>query len=180
MTEVVWSQAAAASGDSEGVERCLKSIAEGLSAICHSLGRMTEKCDPHIYYERVRLPTSGWRDNPAMPHGLLYEGKLPALKASCLLSCAGMQQAGLPRGFDELIGHTPVLLVEDCMTALAWRAGVWTERRQFHGASGAQSSIIPALDGALGVQHPAGWLRDYLAIMRLHMPPAASCLCRCC
>ncbi|KAK9804933.1 hypothetical protein WJX73_000491 [Symbiochloris irregularis] len=114
-------QAAAAVGDTEGVERCLQCIAEGISAMCVTLGRMTEKCDPHIYYERVRLPTSGWRDNPAMPNGLLYEG-------------------------------------------------VWAEPRQFHGASGAQSSIIPALDGALGVQHPAGWLRDYLATMRLHMP----------
>lgn len=26
-----------------------------------------EKCDPGIYYQRVRLPMSGWRGNPALP-----------------------------------------------------------------------------------------------------------------
>lgn len=34
---------------------------------------MGEKCDPHIYYQRVRLPMSGWRNNPALPQGLVYE-----------------------------------------------------------------------------------------------------------
>ena len=49
-------------------------------------------------------------------------------------------------------------------------AGVWDQPRQYYGASGAQSSILPALDAALGVAHPPGWLRDYLQTMRLHMP----------
>ena len=40
-----------------------------------TLGRMAEKCDPAIYYARVRLPMSGWRNNPALPHGLVYEGQ---------------------------------------------------------------------------------------------------------
>lgn len=57
-----------------------------------------------------------------------------------------------------------------CSDLLATHAGVWEERQQFYGASGAQSSILPALDAALGVQHPDGWLKAYLATMRLHMP----------
>ena len=40
-----------------------------------TLGRMGEKCDPAIYYQRVRLPMSGWRNNPALPGGLVYEGQ---------------------------------------------------------------------------------------------------------
>ena len=36
---------------------------------------MEEKCDPHVYYERVRLPMSGWRNNAALPEGLVYEGQ---------------------------------------------------------------------------------------------------------
>ena len=61
-------------GNVEGVEQSLQAVAAGLRGMSATLQRMTEKCDPHIYYERVRLPTSGWRDNPAMPDGLLYEG----------------------------------------------------------------------------------------------------------
>ena len=49
-------------------------------------------------------------------------------------------------------------------------AGVWNEPREFYGASGAQSSVLPALDAALGVQHPPGWLQEYLKTMRMHMP----------
>lgn len=39
-----------------------------------------------------------------------------------------------------------------------------------YGATGAQSAVLPALDAALGVQHPPGWLSDYLKVMREHMP----------
>jgi hypothetical protein len=28
-----------------------------------------------VYYQRVRLPMSGWRNNPALPQGLVYEGE---------------------------------------------------------------------------------------------------------
>lgn len=50
--------------------------------------------------------------------------------------------------------------------------GVSEEPRQLYGETGAQSSIVAALDAALGVEHECGWLRDYLAQMRLHSPPA--------
>jgi indoleamine 2,3-dioxygenase len=36
--------------------------------------RMPERCDPYIYFERVRPYIHGWRDNPALPDGLIYEG----------------------------------------------------------------------------------------------------------
>jgi hypothetical protein len=35
--------------------------------------------------------------------------------------------------------------------------GVWEAPLQLYGESGAQSSILPALDAALGVQHAEGW-----------------------
>ena len=45
---------------------------------------------------------------------------------------------------------------------------------QLYGATGAQSSILPALDTALGVQHPAkgtpAHLSAYLKEMRKYMP----------
>jgi indoleamine 2,3-dioxygenase len=36
---------------------------------------MGEKCDPYIYYQRVRQPMSGWRNNPDLPDGLVYESQ---------------------------------------------------------------------------------------------------------
>lgn len=41
----------------------------------------------------------------------------------------------------------------------------------FRGESGAQSSIVPAIDGALGVVHSDDPLRAYLLEMRAYMPP---------
>ncbi len=43
--------------------------------------------------------------------------------------------------------------------------------QQFRGETGAQSSIVPALDGLFGVQHQQDILRDYLMEMRDYMPP---------
>nr|WP_231862587.1 indoleamine 2,3-dioxygenase [Sphingorhabdus sp. M41] len=36
--------------------------------------RMPERCDPYIYYQRVRPYIHGWANNPALPAGLVYEG----------------------------------------------------------------------------------------------------------
>lgn len=52
--------------------------------------------------------------------------------------------------------------------------GVSTTPMQLYGATGAQSSILPALDTALGVEHPAkgtpAHLSAYLREMRGYMP----------
>lgn len=36
--------------------------------------RMPERCDPYIYFHRVRPWIHGWKDNPALGDGLIYEG----------------------------------------------------------------------------------------------------------
>lgn len=43
--------------------------------------------------------------------------------------------------------------------------------RKFFGETGAQSTIIPTLDAALGIGHTPDQLRTYLAHMRDYMPP---------
>jgi indoleamine 2,3-dioxygenase len=45
------------------------------------------------------------------------------------------------------------------------------EPQSFHGETGAQSSIIPLLDAALGIAHAPDELTEYLAAMRRYMPP---------
>jgi indoleamine 2,3-dioxygenase len=104
------------------VEISLGTIACALEAMCQTLERMPEHCDPHVYYRRVRPYIHGWKNNPALPDGLIYSGAL---------------------------GGTPQL---------------------FAGETGAQSTIIPALDAALGVRHRDDPLRTYLLEMRNYMP----------
>jgi len=86
----------------------------------HTLLRMTEHCDPYIYYHRVRPFIHGWQQHP-----VTYEG-VP-------------EHAGAPQAY--------------------------------YGETGAQSTIVPCLDAALGVRHRRDELRTYLAEMRRYMPP---------
>ncbi len=108
--------------NSQALLASLKTIEQGLTKMCDTLDRMPEHCDPYIYFHRVRPYIHAWKNNPALPEGLLYE------------SC-----------FND-------------------------ERQFFRGETGAQSSIIPALDTILGIQHGQDELSHYLLEMRLYMP----------
>ncbi|MDC3033156.1 indoleamine 2,3-dioxygenase [Acidimicrobiaceae bacterium] len=106
--------------DQSYLENALVSIKK----INQIMNRMPEKCDPFIYYNRVRPYIFGWKNNPATPNGVIYEGV-------------------------EEYGGKPQL---------------------FRGETGAQSSIVPALDALLGVTHSNDPLKEYLDEMRLYMP----------
>lgn len=67
-------QAAVVAKDSDALGRCLTAVAAALEDMCQTLERMPENCDPYIYYLRVRPYIHGWKDNPALPLGLVYEG----------------------------------------------------------------------------------------------------------
>lgn len=102
----------------------LSQVAEALEKMNQTLLRMPEGCDPYIYYNRVRPYIHGWKDNPALPEGLYYEG------------------------VEEFEGKP----------------------QKFRGETGAQSTIIPTLDAALGVTHGNDRLKIYLMEMREYMP----------
>jgi len=106
--------------DKSYLQKALVSIKK-INAI---MNRMPEKCDPFIYYNRVRPYIFGWKNNPATPNGVIYEGV-------------------------DAYGGEPQI---------------------FRGETGAQSSIVPALDALLGVTHSNDPLREYLDEMRLYMP----------
>jgi indoleamine 2,3-dioxygenase len=57
-----------------GVRKGLKTILAAWEKINPVFDRMPEKCDPYVYYNRVRPYIHGWKGNPAMPEGLVYEG----------------------------------------------------------------------------------------------------------
>jgi len=101
----------------------LKKILTSLKNVNNIFSKMPEKCDPYIYYHRVRPYIFGTKDNPDLKKGLIYENQ-------------------------------------------------FNNKPQFYrGETGAQSSIIPFLDGALGIYHSNDNLRHYLNEMRDYMPP---------
>lgn len=124
LAAIVSAQQAVVDGRVAELEQSLLTIAFALEQMYATLLRMPEHCDPYIYYHRVRPYIHGWKDNPALPEGVIYEGV--------------HAYEGRPQ--------------------------------KFRGETGAQSSIIPALDAALGISHRADPLRPYLMEMRDYMP----------
>jgi len=111
-----------ASSDQNDLVKGLSLIKDSMKAVNEIFKRMPEKCDPYIYYHRVRPFIFGTKDNPDLPNGLIYEGE-------------------------------------------------FNNQPQFYrGETGAQSSIIPSLDGALQIEHTNDNLRHYLNEMREYMP----------
>ncbi|CAN0029704.1 unnamed protein product, partial [Sphacelaria rigidula] len=46
---------------------------KGIKDMQGALSRMPEGCHPLIFYQRVRPFLSGWKANPTLPNGVLYE-----------------------------------------------------------------------------------------------------------
>jgi indoleamine 2,3-dioxygenase len=67
-------QAAVQRNDVAAVEQALITVAKTLQTIQGILQRMPERCDPYIYYHRVRPYMFGWKQNPLLPNGMIYEG----------------------------------------------------------------------------------------------------------
>ena len=113
-------QEAAMSGDSAECERRLSTLHSALTSVNAVFWRMPERCDPYIYYNRVRPWIHGWKNHPLTPDGVVYEGVAE---------------------FDG-------------------------KPQKFRGETGAQSSITPLLDAALGVVHESSVLSEHLLEMR--------------
>ena len=97
----------------------LEVIQTALTKMLKSLERMPENCAPFIYYNRVRPYIHGWKNNPSLPEGLIYQG------------------------------------VE----------GYNNKGQFFRGETGAQSSIIPAMDALFEIKHADDPLKAYLLEM---------------
>lgn len=61
-------------GDTAEAERLLVEMDAAWERIYAHFGRMPERCDPYIYFHRVRPYIHGWANNPALGGGLVYEG----------------------------------------------------------------------------------------------------------
>ncbi|MEP7350579.1 MAG: indoleamine 2,3-dioxygenase [Sphingorhabdus sp.] len=65
---------AAKEQDAAEVEAMLIAMNATWDRINAHFDRMVDRCDPYIYFQRVRPYIHGWKNNPAMPDGLIYEG----------------------------------------------------------------------------------------------------------
>jgi len=66
--------AAAKARDAGEAERLLVEMDGAWERIYAHFARMPERCDPYIYFQRVRPYIHGWANNPALGAGLVYEG----------------------------------------------------------------------------------------------------------
>ncbi len=65
---------AAARRDAPALAVQLGTMVRSLEGMCATMRRMPEWCDPYIYFNRVRPYIHGWKNNPATPNGVVYEG----------------------------------------------------------------------------------------------------------
>jgi indoleamine 2,3-dioxygenase len=98
--------AAARSGDAATLAHALEAVASALEALLGTLRRMPERCDPFVYFHRVRPFIHGWKNHPALPDGVLYEGVLA--EPQRLRGETGAQSTIVPV-LDALLGvaHAP-------------------------------------------------------------------------
>ena len=66
--------AAADAGDEPTCEVLLREMDAAWEKIYDAFKAMTQRCDPYIYFNRVRPYIHGWANNPALDGGLVYEG----------------------------------------------------------------------------------------------------------
>jgi indoleamine 2,3-dioxygenase len=73
LAELLRAMKGAAENKEEEVLLGLKSLALAQTAMRNTLLRMKERCDPYVYYNRVRPYIHGWKNSPSLPNGLAYE-----------------------------------------------------------------------------------------------------------
>jgi indoleamine 2,3-dioxygenase len=99
---------AAGRGDGAALTAQLEEVANALEAMLASLRRMPESCDPYVYFTRVRPFIHGWKNHPALPDGVVYEG-VPELSGPQRLRGETGAQSTIVPVLDALLGvaHAP-------------------------------------------------------------------------
>ncbi|KAM8760435.1 indoleamine 2,3-dioxygenase 1 [Acanthopagrus schlegelii] len=88
-------------GDTEAVARALEDISQSIQDMTDALKLMHVYVEPSVFYGIMRIYLSGWKDNPSMPNGLVYEG---VQTEPMEYSGGSAAQSSLLHCFDELLG----------------------------------------------------------------------------
>lgn len=90
--------------DSAACEALLVEMDGAWERIYAVFKRMPERCDPYVYFHRVRPYIHGWANNPALGEGLVYEGvEKFAGKPQAFRGQTGSQSSIVP-SMDALFG----------------------------------------------------------------------------
>lgn len=65
---------AAKGNDTDGLTEALSDMVDVWEPMLAAFDRMPERCDPYVYFHRVRPWIHGFKDNPALPNGIVYQG----------------------------------------------------------------------------------------------------------
>src|SRR5919106_1239009 len=104
LAAIVAAQRAVIDDQPEVVESQLATIARTLEAIHEILLRMPERCDPYVYFRRVRPYIHGWANHPSLPAGMIYESvEYYGGIAQKLLGEEGARRSGFP-ALDAALG----------------------------------------------------------------------------
>lgn len=95
---------AVAAKDARALTRSLIEVAHGIAALAATLRRMPEACDPYIYYRRVRPYIFGWKDHPALPDGVAYQGVAAFAGRPQKFRGETGAQSGIVPALDALLG----------------------------------------------------------------------------
>jgi indoleamine 2,3-dioxygenase len=99
---------AARRGDAAALAAQLEEVACAIEAMLGSLRRMPERCDPYVYFTRVRPFIHGWKNHPGLPDGVVYDGVVELPGPQRLRGETGAQSTIVPV-LDALLGvaHAP-------------------------------------------------------------------------
>ena len=95
---------AAENEEDDAVSALLNDCAASWMKINKIFDRMIERCDPYIYFERVRPYIHGWADNPALPNGVIYKGVLRYGSAGQAFRGQTGSQSSIVPSMDALLG----------------------------------------------------------------------------
>ncbi|XP_074143422.1 indoleamine 2,3-dioxygenase 2 isoform X5 [Sminthopsis crassicaudata] len=85
----------------EELLQALKQLRTSIVEMIKALRQMHDYVDPAIFYAVIRIFLSGWKDNPAIPEGLIYEG---VSEEPLKYSGGSAAQSTVFHAFDELLG----------------------------------------------------------------------------
>lgn len=80
LTALIEAQLAVLASNSTLVLEKLKSIGNCISEMTKILKRMYEKCNPAVFYQRIRPYSGGSKNSAAFPNGVFYEGVVAVIK----------------------------------------------------------------------------------------------------
>ncbi|XP_018552336.1 LOW QUALITY PROTEIN: indoleamine 2,3-dioxygenase 2-like [Lates calcarifer] len=83
-----------------GIEKGLVRVTQSLKKMKETFKLMHNHVDPAAFHGTLRIFVSGWRDNPMLPRGLLYEG---VSNEPILLSGGSAAQSSAIQCFDALL-----------------------------------------------------------------------------